>query len=180
VEIGDAGGPVFISSGPISGYVYADVNNNGVTTPLDVLLLVNAINSGLAVAGESTYYVDVNNDRHLTPLDALLVVNYLNNPDPVTVLAAIAAEGEATSPLPVAPISPYAEAASPLVTASPMDHERPATTADGLDPRETIPASELRSSAGFLSEDDSPASLELDPILSDLAADVDDVWRAIA
>ena len=52
-----------------------DVNGDGVTTPLDVLLVVNRLN-GLASKGMQ--YQDVNNDGVTSPLDALLVINYLD------------------------------------------------------------------------------------------------------
>lgn len=55
-----------------------DVDANGVTTPLDVLVLINSLNAGLAAVGSQVYYVDVNNDRQLTPLDVLTVVNHLS------------------------------------------------------------------------------------------------------
>lgn len=64
-----------------------DVNRDGVTSPLDVLLLVNAINSGgggvLPTPGEGTgepppTSPDVNGDGSLTPIDVLLIVNELN------------------------------------------------------------------------------------------------------
>jgi len=158
-----------------------DVDGSGMTTPLDVLVLINALNTGSAIDGSQVYYVDVNSD--LSPLDVLTVINHLNTNESVGALAAVAgaAEGEAISPLPVLPILPLSQPSSPLATASHLDHERPATTADGLDPRNTIPASQPSSPAADPSDDESlPASPELEPILSDFAADVDDVWRASA
>ena len=66
-----------------------------------------------------------------------------------------------------------------MTTADSFDHRWPAAVADGFDPRTMVPPSKLSVSAAFASDDETlPASLELDPILSDLAADVDDVWRA--
>ena len=53
-----------------------DVNGDGVTTPLDALLVVNRLN-GLASKGMQ--YQDVNNDGVTSPLDALLVINYLDS-----------------------------------------------------------------------------------------------------
>ncbi|MFO1065648.1 MAG: dockerin type I domain-containing protein [Pirellulales bacterium] len=60
-----------------------DVNNDGVTTPLDVLLIINTINSKgkgqLSSLGVSaTPYIDTNGDAGLSPLDVLLVINSLN------------------------------------------------------------------------------------------------------
>ncbi len=53
-----------------------DVNGDGVTSPLDVLLVVNRLN-GLSSAGSQ--YHDVNNDGVTSPLDALLVINQLDS-----------------------------------------------------------------------------------------------------
>jgi hypothetical protein len=71
-----------------------DVNGDGVVSPVDVLLVINALNSGnsgpVSAIDETDFvgYLDVNNDGYLTPMDALLVINYLNGHSP-------AAEGEA-------------------------------------------------------------------------------------
>jgi hypothetical protein len=68
-----------------------DVNDDGFVSPIDVLILVNSLNSGGGGAlvnnndpnasGESRerYYVDVNADRYLSPLDVLAVINVLNS-----------------------------------------------------------------------------------------------------
>lgn len=67
-----------------------DVNNDGFVSPIDVLILVNSLNtggSGLLSAGSSAgsgeggsgkYFLDVNQDNYLSPLDALMVINELN------------------------------------------------------------------------------------------------------
>ena len=52
-----------------------DVNGDGLTTPLDALLVVNQLN-GRATPG--ALYRDVNNDGVTSPLDALLVINHLD------------------------------------------------------------------------------------------------------
>lgn len=63
-----------------------DVNADSVVTPLDSLILINALNR-TAGAGEGevanrrrtkSTQLDVNDDGRLTSLDALLVINYLN------------------------------------------------------------------------------------------------------
>ena len=72
-----------------------DVNKDGVVSPLDVLNVVNAMNSGLVAAGEGEYssgvtetgrdgrllnqntLYDTNGDGVLSPLDVVLVVNRL-------------------------------------------------------------------------------------------------------
>lgn len=69
-----------------------DVNNDGYVSPIDVLILVNSMNTGSGgllsspttggASGESgsgRYFLDVNRDNYLSPLDALAVINYLNN-----------------------------------------------------------------------------------------------------
>jgi uncharacterized protein DUF4394/dockerin type I repeat protein len=60
-----------------------DVNNDGVVSPIDALLVINQINSGkqtLQAAATSTGpYCDVSGDKSVTPLDALMVINYLNS-----------------------------------------------------------------------------------------------------
>ena len=69
-----------------------DVNNDGFVSPIDVLILVNSLNtggSGLLSSGSSSfasgeagsgrYFLDVNRDNYLSPLDALMVINELNN-----------------------------------------------------------------------------------------------------
>jgi len=68
----------------------SDVNDDGETTPLDVLALIQDLNhlgsrhlerhedaSGEAAEGE-LYYLDVNGDGSLSPIDALMVVGELN------------------------------------------------------------------------------------------------------
>ncbi len=57
-----------------------DVNQSGVISPLDALLVINALNE--QAASERIFVprgrIDTNGDGQLTPLDALLVINYLN------------------------------------------------------------------------------------------------------
>ena len=72
-----------------------DVNEDGLVTPLDALLVINLLNRSGPASVEPlsvnrsgpgsveplfapTYYPDVNGDRRVTPLDALLVINALN------------------------------------------------------------------------------------------------------
>ncbi len=60
-----------------------DVNNDGVITPQDVLIILNSLNEGgprpLGDPFDGGNYIDVNGDGLLTPLDALLVINELNS-----------------------------------------------------------------------------------------------------
>lgn len=61
-----------------------DVNNDGVVSPIDVLLIINRLNQGGAGklgGGEgegAKYFVDVNADGFLSAIDALQVINTLN------------------------------------------------------------------------------------------------------
>ena len=62
-----------------------DVNADGLTTPVDVLLILNELNHGGArslVSGEdpgnTALFYDVSGDAFLSPMDALMVLNQLN------------------------------------------------------------------------------------------------------
>lgn len=66
-----------------------DVNGDGFVTPLDVLLIINDVNSngarplasgGSGEGGGTRMYPDVNRDRYVSPIDALLIINHLNAP----------------------------------------------------------------------------------------------------
>ncbi|MFM8173671.1 MAG: FG-GAP-like repeat-containing protein [Pirellulaceae bacterium] len=56
----------------------ADTTGDGILTPLDALLVINALN----LADRSLYRLsyDVDKDGRVTPLDALIVINRLNQP----------------------------------------------------------------------------------------------------
>jgi len=85
-----------------------DVNRDGLVTPLDALLIINALNqpgapqstADLSAASFSAHSVDtrldVNGDAHATPLDALIVINRLNA---ATTVASVSAE-DASSHVP--------------------------------------------------------------------------------
>jgi len=60
-----------------------DVNGDGEITPVDALLILNAIsqNQGGGSIGQfpvTGYYWDVNGDGEITPLDALIILNFIN------------------------------------------------------------------------------------------------------
>ncbi len=58
-----------------------DVNNDGNISPLDVLIVINALNQrgeGEEPTSLQSYYLDVTGDELLDPLDALTVINWLN------------------------------------------------------------------------------------------------------
>jgi hypothetical protein len=65
-----------------------DVNGDGDTTPMDVLMLINFVNAhsdSPAVADSAQAvppYYDVNGDGYVTSTDVLLVINRLNSPVP--------------------------------------------------------------------------------------------------
>ena len=52
-----------------------DINRSGEVTPLDVLLVINALNLGNS--SSSLFDLDVNDDGIVSPIDVLLVINYL-------------------------------------------------------------------------------------------------------
>jgi hypothetical protein len=65
-----------------------DANGDNFVSPLDVLVVINVLNSGapvptsdqvraFATVGGNT--VDVDNDRQVSPLDALMVINFINS-----------------------------------------------------------------------------------------------------
>jgi hypothetical protein len=84
-----------------------DVDNDGFVSAIDVLILVNSLNSGnggiLSGGSESgasgevgeKYYVDVDADGMLSALDVLGVVNFLNKPTAPGIAAEGEGEGEA-------------------------------------------------------------------------------------
>ncbi len=88
-----------------------DVNDDTFITPLDALLVINAINDRLTLPPElptpfiPVRFVDVSSDGNLSPIDALLVINELNR-------ARANAEGE----LPTVDLSP-----SPSLPSSQFD-----------------------------------------------------------
>jgi hypothetical protein len=67
-----------------------DVDNDGQVSPIDVLVLINSLNSvgrrnlaNLHVEASGTRFYDVDNDGVVSPLDVLQVINYLNSPPSV-------------------------------------------------------------------------------------------------
>ena len=58
-----------------------DVNYDFVVSPLDALLVINALGSSDRVSEPTTetYYLDVNADGYVSPLDALLVISHLDD-----------------------------------------------------------------------------------------------------
>ncbi|GAB5402306.1 MAG: hypothetical protein Aurels2KO_05370 [Aureliella sp.] len=62
-----------------------DVNSDGAISPIDVLLIINFLNSGassnstIGLPPVEGVFRDANDDRFIAPNDALLVINYLNS-----------------------------------------------------------------------------------------------------
>lgn len=70
------------------GAIAFDVDGNGTVTPLDVLLVVDALSARRSSAGEQSFAqplaagtasLDVNADGRLSPLDALLIIEQLTH-----------------------------------------------------------------------------------------------------
>lgn len=169
---GSGSGEYFNSSNP------TDVNNDGFTSPIDALLIINLLNSGgggwlSTGSGEGEpgkYYYDTNNDGKATASDALKVINGLMNkgsgegegvlaaalsvPQIETSSGRLEAEGEATTSA-----QPIAGASSSLTGPS-------TTSASYMMPADSWFASQ--------SEDDS----EDDSLLDDLASDISSCWNS--
>lgn len=68
-----------------------DVNQDNVISPIDVLILINAMNDDgvrmLDSSVDTAIKVDVNGDGHLTPSDLIAVINELNEPGRDTAVA---------------------------------------------------------------------------------------------
>ena len=60
-----------------------DVDGDGYISPIDVLLIINHINSGepslVNPEDQGPPYLDVNGDCYISPLDALTVINFINS-----------------------------------------------------------------------------------------------------
>jgi len=102
----------------------ADVNNDGLVTPIDALLILNQINAVRSGAtGEaasnlaSSLYSDVNGDGHVTPLDALHVLTHMGAarrgeaPIDITELSALTPSANG-----LVPVSSYAALSELLVS----------------------------------------------------------------
>lgn len=68
------------------GHDQMDVNKDGVTSPMDVLILLNHLNDSQSslvreIANTIQEHLDINGDGLATPLDVLLILNYLNQSD---------------------------------------------------------------------------------------------------
>lgn len=74
-----------------------DVDNNGLVTPRDLLLVINDLQrlsnppTVTPLASTTQYFTDTNNSGFISPIDALLVVNHLAVPEPSSIVTAGAA-----------------------------------------------------------------------------------------
>jgi serine protease len=82
----------------------ADVNNDGVVSPIDALLIINVINSigstplvSLSVGSTPSWYPDVSPDNYVAPIDALMVINYINAHPASSSSSAMSAQAHTTS-----------------------------------------------------------------------------------
>jgi Dockerin type I domain len=75
----------------------ADVNADGVVSPIDVLIVINRLkrtasnpSASFSLRSEQVIFPDTNNDKDLTPIDVLIVINQLQR-------QSAAVDGEASS-----------------------------------------------------------------------------------
>jgi hypothetical protein len=129
----------------------ADVDASGQVTPLDALLIINAMNSNSgpfivpadAISGPTSNYYDVNGDGLVSPLDALLVLNELNAT--VTAAAQSAAPPSAAAVPSAATLPAALPATMPAVVAAvgiapPLVGGSLSTVAETLASQSTAPA----------------------------------------
>lgn len=72
-----------------------DVDNNGLVTPLDALIIINHLQPRTSaqvqasmLSSGSTFFMDTSNDHLVSPIDALLVINHLSIvPEPSTIVS---------------------------------------------------------------------------------------------
>jgi hypothetical protein len=79
-----------------------DVDDSGIASPLDALLVINDLNEmesralpPLTAESAPTYYLDVNGDDWTSPLDVLLVINALEeNQQPLAIAASLSPDSD--------------------------------------------------------------------------------------
>ncbi|WP_230627669.1 choice-of-anchor M domain-containing protein [Roseiconus lacunae] len=102
-ELSQAALKSFSSFGPFNnGKNASDVDNSGATSPLDALLVINALASR---SNARPFFLDVNNDGQISPLDALWVINRLSR----TQSEQASATDEALSTFDASMSSPFSE-----------------------------------------------------------------------
>ncbi len=83
-----------------------DVNDDGVVSPIDVLVVINSIRRGgtrvIADGEPNPPYVDVDGDLSVAPIDVLQVINFLRlvraNPEGESALAARLGSDDVSNP----------------------------------------------------------------------------------
>jgi hypothetical protein len=101
-----------------------DVNQDGLITALDVLVVVNDLNLNGARTlpnlgtAQAPARLDVNNDGLASPLDVLLIVNHLNQQSTLRAFAASTSATVASSSSPFLPEQPQAQAEQPVQVAA--------------------------------------------------------------
>jgi hypothetical protein len=138
----------------------ADVNGDLKVTPLDVLLLINSINSGgmrqLQGMATAAPYLDPNDDMRLTPADVLYVINTING-RAARASSTAGGEGEAAAAaLGTLVVDVGVPAAVPVAAPAALPATSPTQPADSV----------------AVWAEQSPASVKLDDVLVDLATDV--------
>ena len=155
-----------------------DVNADGSVSPIDVLSVINALNSGgsvkLSAGGEGEaaqkLFLDVNSDGSLSPMDALLVINYLNG------RGLGAGEGEDAS-VPVVLSNRTVEMLRGEQVAAGIDSET--TTSVGGDVAAFDSSLEQSQDVDWtaLSDEGEESSDSLDYLVAQLAPDIGSVWK---
>ncbi len=157
-----------------------DVNNDGFVSPIDVLGVVNALNSGGAGPltsgggeGETKMFVDTSADGVLSPLDALLVINWLNKN---------AGSGEGEYSLASLLSMPAIESALPTAVEAqnPVGEGQTVVARGSIGVRDTGrsygPAQAISAlDSVFAMEEDSEDELEL--LLSQLSPEIEETWK---
>ncbi len=177
-----------------------DVNNDKVVSPLDALLVIDALNTpggrslsrvtnGAANSGP-TYYVDVNGDNVVSPLDALLVIGQIgNSPAAGPVAAPLSGRAEFVTPSPADENAEQDLAAPPAellktamssahlnVWTSPSFAEVAKQVADGI---RTADFSRQLSDHVIESSSTAAAAVDdLEGILDDVAEEIMEAWQA--
>jgi hypothetical protein len=140
--VGNFDPPVAASSGggTVSSHTNprdpADVNNDGLVTPQDALVMINDMNQdGARTLGQwvpGSLYLDVNGDEEFTPADILAVINRLNDDASQSASPVSGGEGE-WSPS-VAEISSVAVSLpTPTAAAISVDAEADGLNTAGID-----------------------------------------------
>jgi hypothetical protein len=184
-DIADPNAPLIVSSATISPLHHrlrpTDVNNDGKTTPQDVLLAINYLNRRLPTEvskdadayGEEVLFYDVSNDFLITALDVLQVINVLNQP------TVAAGEGEGDEPalpsltLDTARVARAAEVI-PQPSRTSIEPSGPAERArDAVFQRFGTPPEENGTGRGFVLDDGSTATDPDDELLELLSRDAE-------